>query len=129
MAMKLMLDTNRYKDFCSSEASIISAIKKAEIVVFPFIVIAELKAGFACGTKAKKNEAVLSRFLNEKYVQTIYADKETVYHYAILYKQLREQGTPIPTNDLWIAALTIQHNMVLGSSDKHFKHIQQIFLI
>ena len=52
--MKLMLDTNRYKDFCSSEISILSAIKEAEIVTFPFIVIAELKAGFACGTKAKK---------------------------------------------------------------------------
>jgi len=127
--MKLMLDTNRYKDFCSGETSVFSAIKKAETVVFPFIVVAELKAGFACGTKAKKNEAVLSRFLNEKYVQTIYANKETFFHYADLYKQLREQGTPIPTNDLWIAALTIQHNMILGTRDKHFKHIPQISLI
>ncbi len=127
--MKLMLDTNRYKDFCSGEVTVFSAIKKAETVVFPFIVIAELKAGFACGTKAKKNEAVLSRFLNEKYVQTIYANKETIFHYANLYKQLREQGTPIPTNDLWIAALTIQYNMILGTRDKHFKNIPQISLI
>ncbi len=124
-----MLDTNRYKDFCSGEQSILSTVKQSELTVFPFIVIAELKAGFACGTKAKMNEAVLSRFLNEKYVQIIYADKETVLHYANLYKQLREQGTPIPTNDLWIAALVVQHNLVLGSRDKHFQYIPQIPLI
>ena len=54
--MKLMLDTNRYKDFCSGESTVFSAIKRSEIVAFPFIVIAELKAGFVCGTKAKKTK-------------------------------------------------------------------------
>jgi len=127
--MKLMLDTNRYKDLCSGEATILTAAEQSELIVFPFIVIAELKAGFLCGTKAKENEAILSRFLNEKYVQIIYADKETLSHYAVLYKQLREQGTPIPTNDLWIAALAVQHNMTLGSRDKHFKNLSQISLI
>jgi len=88
--MKLMLDTNRYKDFCSGEDTILSAIKKAEIILFPFVVIAELKAGFLCGTKAKQNEKTLTKVLNEDYVKIIYPDAEIFNYYACLYKQLRE---------------------------------------
>jgi tRNA(fMet)-specific endonuclease VapC len=124
--MKLMLDTNRYKDFCSGEPSVIDAVHQATVISLPFIVIAELRAGFACGTRAKENEATLVRFLNEPCVQVVYADEETTHHYATLFRQLREQGTPIPTNDLWIAALAVQRDMILGTRDKHFKNLPQI---
>jgi predicted nucleic acid-binding protein len=56
----------------------------------------------------------------------LFADGDTTYHYAAIYLQLRRQGTPIPTNDLWIAALVIQHEIVLFSRDSHFKHVPQL---
>ncbi len=59
-------------------------------------------------------------------VRLLFADEETVSHYAMLYKQLRQQATPIPTNDLWIAALTAQHALLLFSRDGHFDHLPQL---
>lgn len=124
--MRVALDTNRYVDFCRGEDSIFGVVKRAEEIVMPFVVLAELRAGFACGTRAKKNAAVLTKFLSKPRVRVLFADDGTTHHYAYLFKQLRKQGTPIPTNDLWLAALCVQHELVLASRDEHFNHLPQI---
>jgi len=124
--MRLLLDTNRYKDFCSGEAVIVQALRRADEVFMPFVTLAELRAGFACGTKASTNANVLTRFLNRPRVRTLYADEETTHHYANLFRQLRQQATPMPTNDLWLAALAVQHDLLLASRDGHFEHLPQI---
>ena len=127
--MRILLDTNRYRDFCSGEQEITDAVRRADMICVPFIVLGELRAGFACGTKSKLNEAVLTRFLNASRVDTIYPDDGTTRFYATLFKQLREQGTPIPSNDLWIASLAVQHDMILASRDSHFQYLPQIPLM
>jgi tRNA(fMet)-specific endonuclease VapC len=124
--MRLALDTNRYVDFCRGEEEIVSSVRVAREVVLPFAALAELRAGFACGTKARKNEAVLTRFLGRPRVRVLYADDATTHHFANLFRQLRAQGTPIPTNDLWIAALCVQHGLTLASRDVHFDKLPQI---
>lgn len=124
--MRLALDTHRYVDFCRGEASIMEAVQTSTEICLPFIVLAELRAGFACGTRAKQNAQVLTRFLNKPRVRVLFADDGTTHHYANLFRQLRQQGTPIPNNDLWIAALTVQHDLLLASKDVHFAHLAQI---
>jgi tRNA(fMet)-specific endonuclease VapC len=62
----------------------------------------------------------------EEGVEVLYADDQTTHHYARAFGQLRKQGTPIPTNDLWIAALVLQHDLVLHDCDRHFDHLPQI---
>jgi tRNA(fMet)-specific endonuclease VapC len=59
-------------------------------------------------------------------VHSLFADEQTTYHYAAVYRQLRKQGTPIPTNDMWTAALVVQHNLVLCHRDRHFDNLPQI---
>ena len=59
-------------------------------------------------------------------VRLLVPDEQTTHHYAAVFRQLRQQGTPIPTNDVWIAALVIQHGLVLSSRDAHFDHLPQI---
>ena len=59
-------------------------------------------------------------------VRPLYADDQTTHHYASVFRQLREQGTPIPTNDMWIAALALQHNLALYSRDRHFDQLRQL---
>ena len=59
-------------------------------------------------------------------VHVPFADDQTTHHYASLFRQLRKQGTPIPTNDLWLAALVLQHNPVLHARDEHFDHLPQL---
>lgn len=92
----------------------------------PFPVLAELRAGFASGTLARRNERTLNLFLGRPRVTTLFADEQTTFHYARLFAQLRTQGTPIPTNNFWIAALVQQHNLILYSRDRHFDRLPQL---
>ena len=124
--MRLALDTNRHVDFCRGDSRTVEQVREAERIYLPFVTLAELRAGFLCGTKARHNERVLTRFLNSPRVRTLYADEQTTHHYARLFLQLREQATPIPTNDIWIAALSIQHDLPLFARDSHFDHIPQL---
>ena len=124
--MRLLLDTNGYKDFCLGERKAVDLIQLADEIHLPFVTLAELRAGFACGTVARRNEAVLVRFLNSPRVRVAYANEETTHHYARLFFQLRKQGTPIPTNDIWIAALAMQHNLPLFTRDRLFDHLPQL---
>jgi tRNA(fMet)-specific endonuclease VapC len=92
----------------------------------PLIVLAELRAGFLCGSRGVENERNLTRFLNSPRVDVLYPDDSTTHQYARLFLQLRRQGTPIPTNDIWIAALVVQYKLILFARDRHFEHLPQI---
>ena len=127
--MKLALDTNRYTDWWSGDQSVIATVEDAEEIYLPFIVLGELRAGFLKGTRASENEAALQRFLHEPTVRTLYPDDSTTQHYAAIYAQLRKQGTPLPTNDMWIAAMAWQHKLTLYARDKHFDHLPQLMRI
>jgi tRNA(fMet)-specific endonuclease VapC len=124
--MRLALDTNRYVDFCRGDEMSVQRVQEAERIYLPFVTIAELRAGFACGTKARQNERVLTRFLNSARVRVLYPDDQTTHHYARVFQQLRHQATPIPTNDVWIASLVVQHDLVLFARDKHFDALPQL---
>src|SRR5437016_4302935 len=98
----------------------------ASAVFLPFIVIGELRAGFLRGSRARENDRALIRFLSSPRVQPLFADEQTTRHYAAVHLQLKRQGTPIPTNDMWIAALVLQHALPLFARDRHFDHLPQI---
>jgi len=125
-SMRLALDTKRYTDLCRGMTSVVEMIEMAEEIWLPFIVVGELRAGFAVGSHGAHNEAVLRRFLLKPDVGVLYADEQTSHHYANVYRQLRKQGTPIPTNDIWIAALVLQHSLVLFARDAHFDALPQL---
>ena len=124
--MRLALDTNRYTDLCRGVEDTVRLVSTAEAVFLPFVVVAELRAGFAFGSRSSENERVLRRFLLKEGIGVLFADDQTTHHYAAAYRQLRVQGTPIPTNDLWIAALILQHSLRLHDRDRHFEHLPQI---
>lgn len=124
--MKIALDSNRYTDLVAGDASVADIVETADAVYLPFIVVGELRAGFVVGSKHAENERVLRRFLLKDDVKILLADEQTTHHYASIYAQLRRQGTPIPTNDVWIAALVLQHDLVLCTRDRHFEHLPQI---
>ncbi len=124
--MKVALDTNRYGDFFAGRAASVDLLETASVVLLPFIVVGELRAGFGVGRKAAENDQRLRRFLAKEGVSVLYADDQTTQHYASVFRQLREQGTPIPTNDMWIAALVLQHNLALHDRDRHFDRLPQL---
>jgi tRNA(fMet)-specific endonuclease VapC len=126
VAVKLALDTNRYADLCRGDVGVVQTVELADEVWLPFIVLGELRAGFVVGNQGPRNEAVLRRLLMRPGVGVLYADEQTTHHYASIFRQLRKQGTPIPTNDMWIAALVLQHSLVLCARDVHFDALPQL---
>jgi len=127
--MKIAIDSNRYTDFCRGDKKAIEVIESAIEIYLPLIVLGELRAGFAYGTRLEKNESLLNRFINEEGVFVLCPNEQTTRFYADIYAALRKKGRPIPTNDLWIAALTWQHNLVLFARDSDFDHIPQLVRI
>ncbi len=124
--MRILIDTNRYRDFCAGDREALEVIRRAIRIYVPFVVLAELRSGFLCGRRSRGNEKYLTLFLNSDRVETIYPDENTTHHFARVFAQLRMQGTPIPVNDIWIAALAIQHDLLLYSRDGHFENLPQV---
>jgi len=127
--VRVALDANRYVDLCDGVVETGRLLEEAETIVLPFVVLGELRAGFALGVKQSENERTLRRFLLKDGVRVLFADEQTTHHYASIFRQLRKQGRPIPTNDMWLAALVLQHNLVLHARDKHFDHLPQLVRI
>ena len=126
MEMNIALDTNAYSDFMRGNPASVQTIRAARRIHLPLIVLGELRAGFAAGNQKSNNAANLQKFLNSPRASILLPDEQTSHHYGQLYLQLRKKGLAIPTNDLWIAALVVQHNLILCTSDPHFQHFPQI---
>lgn len=114
------LDTNVYSAFMRGLPEAVGALRAAREIHLPLIVLGELLAGFAAGLRAAKNREELARFMASPRVSVLNPDERTARHYADIFAALRAAGTPIPTNDLWIAALARQHRLPLLTFDAHF---------
>ncbi|MCL2647458.1 MAG: type II toxin-antitoxin system VapC family toxin [Phycisphaerales bacterium] len=127
--MRVALDTNRYSDFIKGESTVAEVLESADEIVMPFVVVGELRAGFAAGTRGQANETLLRDFLREHNVRVVFADAETLDHYARLFGELSRAGKRIPSSDLWIAAIVLQHGLALCSRDSHFDHLPRILRV
>ena len=121
--MKIMLDTSAYVGFKRNHEEIVETIASAEKILFSTVVLGELLFGFRGGPRFKKNLTELNRFLDHEAVETVLVNEITADRYSRIATQLRKQGKPIPTNDIWIAAQTMQHGAELVTYDKHFDKI------
>jgi len=124
--MRVALDTNRYSDFARGDEVVRQALETAREIYLPLVVVAELRCGFVAGSRLRQNEQQLTRFLQRQDVHVLYPDDQTTHVYAAVHDQLRRQGTPIPTNDMWIAATVLQHGLTLYARDRHFDQLPQI---
>ena len=121
--MKILLDTSAYVGFKRNITEVVEIIVRAESILFSPIVLGELMFGFRSGTRFKENMEHLEKFLQHEVVELVQIGKITPDRYSRIAAQLKHQGTPIPTNDIWIAAQTIEHGAELITSDQHFEKI------
>ncbi len=126
---RVLIDTNIYSELLRGNKFVVDLLKKPEVIAFSVISIAELLSGFKNGGREKENLEELDQFLYSPRVLVYDIDIETSEFYAKIYDELKNSGDPIPTNDLWIAALTLQHGTRLFMLDKHFKKVRGLFLI
>ena len=124
--LKIALDTNRYVDFIAGAQGAVTVIESAGEVVVPFVVLAELHGGFRSGNKRAQNEKALNAFLGRAGVRAAYPDEGTIDVYADLAADLRRRGRNMPNNDVWIAAICVQHSLRLYTRDAHFDELPQV---
>jgi tRNA(fMet)-specific endonuclease VapC len=121
-----LLDTSAYSAFMRGHPEIKSALQRVDRIVLTPVVLGELAAGFRAGARRRKNEAELHRFVASSRVDVVPIDVETAERYAVILHALRLAGTPIPTNDIWIAASAMQYGLRLLTTDAHYDRIPQI---
>jgi len=121
--MKILLDTSAYVGFKRGESRVVDVIVRSESILVSSIVLGELMFGFRNGRKFDENIADLDRFLQHESVKTIPVIEVTADRYARIAVKLKKRGTPIPTNDIWIAAQTMEHGAELITMDRHFEKI------
>ena len=127
MNNKILLDTNAFKRMFESKHQPLSKlIANAEIVYISTIVLAELLAGYRLGSKEKENRNTLRLFIKTFSTYLLPVSQKTAELYAHVFEDLSKKGKPIPTNDLWIAAQTLEVNTTLVTYDKHFLNIKGI---
>jgi len=126
--MRVALDTNRLTDLLRGDAALAELLGTCEEVWIPLIVLGELKAGFYGGSAQHRNEALLHQLLAKATVDVSMPGRDTAEQYARVFVQLKRAGTPVPDNDLWIAALALEHDLVLITRDRHFRNIPQLVL-
>lgn len=124
--MKIAVDTNRYADFMRGLPEAVTTFRSVDRLAVPLVVLAELRAGFLSGELGRENERVLVRFLGRDRVRVLYPEEATTHLYARIFSELRRKGRPIPTNDMWIAALAMQHDLPIYTRDSHFEFIEGV---
>jgi len=126
---RLLIDTNIYIEFLRGDENINNILSSADLIAFSVISIAEILAGFKVWSNEKKYLNELDQFLYSPRLLIYEIDCETSEFYAKIYNELCIAGNPIPTNDIWIAALALQHGIKLLTNDRHFTKVAGLFLI
>ena len=120
---RLVLDSSAYSQMRAGHVGALDLIAAAELVLLPVVVLGELEGGFEFGSRAEENRGSLAELLAEPFVSVLTATPEVARHYGRVYAHLRRAGTPIPTNDIWIAASTLDCGGHLLSFDRHFHRV------
>jgi tRNA(fMet)-specific endonuclease VapC len=123
---RLLLDTSAYSAFIKGRPEVVAAVQTAELLFLNPVVVAELLAGFGAGRRRADNESGLEKFLASPRSGVVDIDQETANRYALILNSLRAAGTPIPTNDVWIAASAMQHGLEVLTCDAHYGKVPQI---
>jgi predicted nucleic acid-binding protein len=123
-----MLDTSAYAAFMRGHDGIRFVLQRAENICVNPVILGELLSGFMRGKRERKNLEELRLFLSSPRVQVLQIDEDTPPRYAVIVNSLRNAGTPIPTNDIWIAASAMQHGLRVLTTDAHYLKVEHVLV-
>jgi len=126
--IRVLLDTSAYSAFMRGHTQCKRAIQEADEIVLTPIALGELRAGFMKGKWKEKNNQELRTFLSSTRVNVVNLDESTSDRYAVILNSLWKTGTPIPTNDIWLAASAMQHGLRVLTTDIHYQKVDQVIV-
>lgn len=124
--MRFCLDTSAYSQFKRGDAPVVDLIDRAEWLGIPVVVLGELAVGFRQGKRSHENQSELDQFLANPVVQVLPVEEDMVGFYADIVLDLKKAGTPLPANDIWIAAVAVRHGASVLTYDQHFRSIARV---
>jgi predicted nucleic acid-binding protein len=125
---RILLDTSAYSAFMRGHAEVKLVVQKAEEIHLSPVVLGALHAGFRSSQHRSRNQRDLHVFLSSPRVVVADIGEETALRYAEIVSFLRATGTPVPTNDIWIAAGAMQHGLEILTTDTHYLRIPQVLV-
>jgi len=125
---RILLDTNAYSHLLSGDKKVLSLLAESDVVYLSIFVLGELYAGFKGGSKEQENTQLLKRFIQKPTVEILEATEETSRVFGQVKNDLKKAGTPLPVNDVWIAAHTLESGSTLITYDIHFREIPDLKL-
>ncbi|AFG36539.1 type II toxin-antitoxin system VapC family toxin [Spirochaeta africana] len=117
---RVMLDTNAYTALMAGDTRIADLLARSEAVLLSPVILGELYDGFLNGNRNLENRRILGRFLDKPRTLCPPITDTTAEWFAEIKRSLRRRGTPIPINDVWIAASCMEHGARLLTFDAHF---------
>jgi tRNA(fMet)-specific endonuclease VapC len=126
--VNVTLDTSAYSQMRRGNQAILDVVQRSESIALSAIVLGELHSGFRAGNRCAENIARLAEFLSKPSVRVLNVTEETALRYAEIDVYLRKRGRPIPRNDVWIAAVALEHGLQLVTLDAHFREIPLLLI-
>lgn len=123
---RICLDTSAYSHFRRGDPAVVETIARAQWVGVPTVTLGELRSGFLLGRRPQENESELREFLAEPIVTVLDIDEPASRQYSEIVAMLRGAGTPVPTNDIWIASVAAREGATVVTYDEHFSLIQRV---
>jgi len=121
--VKYLFDTTAYSQLVRGHGGVADALKVAERIYVPHVVMAELGYGFKLGSRQTENEQLLSRFVANKKVHVLLPDHATTDYFVAIAVYARQKGVQLSMHDIWIAALAEQWGATLLTFDQDFAHL------
>ena len=121
MSGKYLLDTSIIVELFANDRAVHKRLLKAESVFIPSIAVGELYYGANKSARRQENMDQVKQLVSISII--LNCDPDTGYWYGTVKNQLRQDGKPAPENDIWIAALALQHDLILATRDKHFEAV------
>ena len=125
----MLIDTNIYSLALRGDPQIVETLRRAASIEFSAISIGELLFGLKNGKREQENREELAAFLDSPRVVALSIDEQTAEFYALILAELKKLARPIPTNNIWIAAVAMQHGLALFTRDSHFQAIPGLLLV
>jgi len=121
-----LIDTNIIIDFFGNDDGLNVKLSTEQIVI-PSVVIGELYFGAYASSKEGIHLQQIKEFIAN--YELVHIDENTARYYGQIKAQLKRSGTPIPENDVWIAALSMQHDLIVATRDRHFDKTKDIQVV
>jgi tRNA(fMet)-specific endonuclease VapC len=126
MQSRILIDTSAYAHFRRGQSDMVDMLTAADTVFLSAVTLGELEAGFVLGSRPDENRSALRDFLAEPFVAVVPIVEAVAKRYGNLFAGLRRAGTPVPTNDIWIASCALHVGAQLITFDSDFDRFRDL---